>query len=171
MTPHFSVITLIMRWLHIGGAIILIGSPFFIRLFLLPALAREEPAARDAMLERINKPWRMLLGIVILLQIVSGVYWLLVVINMAAEPPIYQILLTVKLLAALGLFFLLSVLAGRATMFAPFRNEAKKWYSACLICGIIIVACAGAMRLTPVKHTEKPPGHAAAQPTGPALAR
>ena len=150
-----NLVTLVMRWLHIGGAIILIGSPFFIRLFLLPALAGEESARRDAILERVNKPWRMFLGIVILTQIISGVYWLLVVINPPAEPPLYQLLLTVKLLAALGLFFLLSVLAGRATMFAPFRQAAKKWYSGCLICGIIIVLCAGAMYLMPLKHPVK----------------
>ncbi len=147
-----NLVTLIMRWIHISGAIILIGSPFFIRLFLLPALASEEPVQRDAIIERINKPWRMFLGMVILLQIISGVYWLLVVINLRAEPPLYQLLLTVKLLAALGLFFLLSVLAGRATMFAPFRQAAKKWYSGCVLCGIIIVMCAGAMRLMPLKH-------------------
>ena len=150
-----NAITLVMRWLHIGGAIILIGSPFFIRLFLLPALAGEDVARRDAIIDRINKPWRMFLGIVILLQIISGVYWLLVVINMSAEPPLYQILLTVKLLAALGLFFLLSVLAGRAAMFAPFRAEAKKWYTASLIFGLIIVMCAGAMRLMPEKRQSK----------------
>ena len=92
---------------------------------------------------------------VILLQIISGVYWLLVVVHMPAEPPLYQILLTIKLLAALGLFFLLSVLAGRAMMFAPFRAEAKKWYTASLICGIIIVMCAGAMRLMPLKQQAK----------------
>ena len=111
--PLFSL-TLIMRWLHIGGAIILIGAPFFIRLFLLPALSGEDPARRDAILDRINKPWRMFLGIVILFQIISGVYWLLAVVNIKTQPPAYQILLTIKLLAALGLFFLLSVLAGRA---------------------------------------------------------
>ena len=150
-----NLVTLIMRWIHISGAIILIGSPVFIRLFLLPALAGEEPANRDAIIERINKPWRMFLGIVILLQIISGVYWLLVVINMAAEPPVYQVLLTVKLLAALALFFLLSVLAGRATAFASFRQAAKKWYAGCVLCGMIIVMCAGAMRLVPVKHPVK----------------
>ncbi|MHB1766783.1 MAG: hypothetical protein ACYCUV_02895 [Phycisphaerae bacterium] len=150
-----DLITLVMRWLHIGGATILIGSPFFIRLFLLPALAGEDPEHRAAIIERINKPWRMILGMVILLQIISGVYWLLVVVHMPAEPPLYQILLTIKLLAALGLFFLLSVLAGRAMMFAPFRAEAKKWYTASLICGAIIVMCAGAMRLMPLKQQSK----------------
>lgn len=150
-----NLVTLIMRWIHISGAIILIGSPAFIRLFLLPALAGEEPAHRDAIIERINKPWRIFLGIVILTQIISGVYWLLVVINLSAEPPVYQALLTVKLLAALALFFLLSVLAGRATMFASFRQAAKKWYAGCVLCGIIIVMCAGAMRLMPVKHRIK----------------
>ncbi len=150
-------ITLFMRWLHIGGATVLIGSPFFIRLFLLPALAAEDSERRAAIIEKINKPWRMFLGMVILLQIISGVYWLIVVVDLPAEPPLYQLLLTIKLLAALGLFFLLSVLAGRAAMFAPFRAEAKKWYTASLICGAIIIMCAGAMRLMPLKVQAKSP--------------
>ncbi len=147
MDQHLFYLTLLMRWVHIGGAIILIGSPFFIRLFLLPALAEEAADRRAAIIERINKPWRIFLGIVILLQIISGVYWLLVVIPMSTEPPLYQIILTVKLLAALVLFFLLSVLAGRATTFASFRRDAAKWYTACLICGAIIVMAAGALRI------------------------
>ncbi len=147
MNAHLFILTLIMQCVHVGGAIVLIGSPFFIRLFLLPALDGEDAARRTAIIERINKPWRMILGIVILLQIISGVYWLLVVVNVSAEPPIYQIILTVKLLAALGLFFLLSVLAGRAAMFTSFRNEAKKWYTGCLICGVIILLCAVALGL------------------------
>lgn len=147
MHSQVFILTMVMQWLHIAGAIVLIGSPFFIRLFLLPALSGEDPSRRTAIIERINKPWRMILGIVILLQIISGVYWLLVVVNVAAQPPIYQIILTVKLLAALGLFFLLSVLAGRAAMFTSFRNEAKKWYTGCLICGVIISLCAVALGL------------------------
>jgi uncharacterized membrane protein len=147
MSGNLFILTLIMRWLHIGGAIVLVGSPLFIRLFLLPALSGEEPARRDAIIERINKPWRIFLGMVILLQIISGVYWMLVVVKVSTEPPLYQIILTVKLLAALVLFFLLSVLAGRATMFASFRAQAPKWYTACLICGAIIIVCAGTLRI------------------------
>ncbi|MGC9259983.1 MAG: DUF2269 family protein [Phycisphaerae bacterium] len=147
MSGQLFIVTLFMRWLHISGAIVLVGSPFFIRLFLLPALSKEEPARRDAILQRINKPWRLFLGVVILLQIISGVYWLLEVIQVSTEPPLYQIILTVKLLAALALFFLLSVLAGRAAMFASFRAQASKWYTACLICGAIIIVCAGALRI------------------------
>ncbi len=149
---HSMFLELFMRWLHIAGACVLVGSPIFMRLFLWPAMDNLDAGARQVVIDRMNKSWRKFLGAVILTQIVSGVYWLLVVVDMQREPAIYQILLTIKLLAALALFFLLSVLAGRATAFELFRIQARKWLAVCTLLGLIIVVCAGAMRLTPLKH-------------------
>ena len=148
---HNMFFELFMRWLHISGACVLIGSPIFMQLFVWPAMNDLNIPARQAFAERINKSWRKFLGAVILTQIISGVYWLLVVVNMSQEPPIYQVLLTVKLLAALALFFLLSVLAGRAKVFELFRIQARKWLTICMLLGLLIVVCAGAMWLVPLK--------------------
>ena len=145
-----------MRWLHISGACILVGSPIFMRLFIWPAMNDLEGSARGTFVDRMNKSWRKFLGVVILTQIVSGVYWLLVVVDMPREPAIYQVLLTVKLMAALALFFLLSVLAGRAKAFELFRLQARKWLTICMLLGLLIVVCAGAMWLVPLKAQTLP---------------
>ena len=149
MNGSFFWITLLMRWTHLVAAMVLIGTVVFMRFFLLPAAEKLDAATRATLWERINKPWRMVLGIVILAQIGSGLYWILAVVPMHDKPAAYQMLFTVKLLAALGLFFLLSVLAGRAPAFAKFRHDSKKWLTVCVILSAVIVLCASAMHLLP----------------------
>ncbi len=150
MTPAINPLfwlTLLMRWMHIGSAIILIGAVVFMRFFLLPAAAKLDAETRQALWDRINKPWRMVLGLVILTQIGSGVYWLLAVVDFSAQPAIYRLFFTLKMLAALAFFFLLSVLAGRAPAFEKFRQENKTWLTVCVTLGAFIIACAAAMHL------------------------
>jgi uncharacterized membrane protein len=140
-------LTLVMRWIHILGAAILVGAPFIMWLGIYPAAAKLPDDRRDELLEAINKPWRKFLGAVILLQIISGVYWLLVVEHMSQEPPIYQALLGIKMLAAFALFFVLSVLAGRAKAFEEFRRKAPMWIGIAVGLGILTVVCASSMRI------------------------
>jgi uncharacterized membrane protein len=140
-------LTLVMRWIHILGAAILVGAPFIMWLGVYPATAKLPDDRRAEFLEAINKPWRMFLGMVILLQIVSGVYWLLVVEHMNREPPIYQALLGLKMLCAFALFFVLSVLAGRAKAFEEFRRRAPLWIGIAVGLGILTVVCASSMRI------------------------
>ena len=161
-----------MRCLHISGACVLVGSPIFMRLFIWPAINDLEAPARKIFVDRINKSWRKFLGAVILTQIVSGLYWLLVVVDMPREPATYQVLLTVKLMAALALFFLLSVLAGRAKAFELFRIQARKWLTICMLLGLLIVVCAGAMWLVPLKApTLRPSTFQQSLPNGSATAQ
>lgn len=140
-------LTLVMRWIHILGAAILVGAPFIMWLGIYPATAKLPDDRRAEFLEAVNKPWRMFLGIVILLQIVSGVYWMLVVEHMNREPPLYQALLGIKILAAFALFFVLSVLAGRAKAFAEFRRRAPMWIGIAVALGILTVVCASSLRI------------------------
>ena len=145
-------LTLVMRWVHILGATILVGAPFIMWLGIYPATAKLPDDQRREFLEAVNKPWRKFLGAVILLQIISGVYWLLVVEHMNREPPLYQALLGVKMLAAFALFFVLSVLAGRAKAFEEFRRKAPMWIGIAVGLGILTVVCASSMRIVNMQH-------------------
>jgi uncharacterized membrane protein len=143
-----------MRWLHILGAAILVGAPFIMWLGIYPATAKLPDDRRAEFLEAVNKPWRKFLGLVILIQIVSGIYWLLVVEHMSHEPPIYQALLGIKMLAAFALFFVLSVLAGRAKAFDEFRRKAPMWIGIAVALGILTVICASSMRIVNLHRRE-----------------
>ncbi|NNM84823.1 MAG: hypothetical protein HKL96_03580 [Phycisphaerales bacterium] len=157
MNVH-EVVMLAMRWLHLVGACVLVGAPIFMWLVLEPAMAQIDSGIRDAMQNRIMRGWRMFLGLVILTQIVSGFYWLFEVVHIAHQPPVYQMLLGVKMLAAFVLFFLLSVLAGRAKSFEIFRRQSRRWLGVAAITALLVVFCASAMRISDAQrhHVELP---------------
>ncbi len=149
---HHLFWNILMRWTHISSAIFLIGAVVFMRLFLVPAMAAMPREQQLDLWNRINKPWRMALGIGILTQIGSGVYWLLAVVNMKNQSPVWQMIFGIKMLAALLFFFLISVLAGRAPMFDRFRRENRRWLTVAMVLGAVTIACAAAMYLVP-DHT------------------
>ena len=169
MNVH-EVVMLAMRWLHIVGACILVGSPIFMWLFLEPAMARIDSGIRDAMQNSMMRGWRMFLGLVILTQIISGFYWLFEVVHIGHQPPVYQMLLGVKMIAAFVLFFLLSVLAGRAKSFEIFRRQSRRWLAVTAITALVVVFCASAMRISDAqRHHVEPP--AAPRVAGPAVGK
>ena len=169
MNVH-ELVMLAMRWLHIVGACILVGAPIFMWLFLEPAMAQIDSGVRDAMQNRMMRGWRMFLGLVILTQIISGFYWLFEVVDIAHQPPVYQMLLGIKMLAAFVLFFLLSVQAGRAKSFEIFRRQSRRWLAITAITALVVVLCASAMRISVAQrhHLDLTNTHGAVSP---ALAR
>ncbi len=143
---------IIMRWMHIGAATLAIGVPIYIRFVAIPAIDETvDEATKKALRDRLNARWRIFVMAIITLLLVSGVYWILFVVNLKQKPPLYHALLGIKILAAFILFFLLSVLAGRSKTFEHFRVNAKKWASVSVALGIIILLCAGTIHMLPNK--------------------
>ncbi len=166
---HHLFWNILMRWTHISSAVLLIGAVAFMRLFRVPAMAAMPAEQQRELWNRINKPWRMALGIAILAQIGSGIYWLMVVIDTPEKTPVWQMIFGIKMLAAFFFFFLISVLAGRAPMFERFRRENRRWLGITLILGAIIIACAAALYLMPDRPIKAPAVHGSAAiplPTG-----
>ena len=58
----------------------------------------------------------------------------------------YQMLFGIKVLLALAIFFLASVLVGRSALGARFRERAKLWVTVNLLLGVLVVCIAGRMR-------------------------
>ena len=67
---------------------------------------------------------------------------------------IYHLLLAVKLILALAIFFLASALTGRSAGMARFRENAKFWVTVNLALGIVLVAVSSQMRML---HIGPPP--------------
>lgn len=150
-----------MRWLHIGAATLAIGVPIYVRFVAMPAIEEiPDEAIKKALRERLNARWRKFVMVMITLLLISGVYWLLYVVNLKRKPALYHALLGVKILAAFGLFFLASALAGRSKAFEHFRVNAKKWVTVNVALGIIILLCAGIIHMLPNKPLTVVPNRA-----------
>ena len=142
---------IVMRWIHIGSAIVAIGGPFFVRFGLLPAAGRVlDETTHQQLRQAINDRWRKVVYALITLLIVSGLYTFVVVAPWKKLEPadrhIYHMLFGIKVLASLVIFFLASALAGRTAALAPFRKNAKVWLTLLLMAAAVVVGCAGVLR-------------------------
>jgi len=129
-----EIIGLISRWLHVIPATILVGGTLFMRFSLVPATSESEASAE--LRESVRKRWSKLIMISVLLLLVSGLY------NAAMKAigfelsMTYNILLLVKIVLGLAIFYLASVLAGRSQTAQKFRERETHWLN--ILCALMI---------------------------------
>lgn len=146
-----AALPIIMRWVHIGSAMVAVGAPFFVRFALMPAASQTlDPTAHQALRDAINARWRKVVYGLITLFLISGSYTFLVVAPWKHMAPddrrLYHMLFGIKVLAAFTIFFLASALAGRTAGLAPFRKQAELWLGVLLLAAAVILVCSGLLR-------------------------
>jgi uncharacterized membrane protein len=133
-----------------------VGGPMFIRWALLPAADALPDAAHRSLNEGIRLRWASVVRIAIMFLLLSGLYNLIAFERASrtwgqawhdGPAHLYHALLGVKLLLALGIFFLASVLTGRSPAMARFRDNAKFWVTVNLLLGILLVGVSSQMRM------------------------
>ena len=142
-----EALPILARWLHIGPVIIAIGGAFFMRFVLLPSMGEtlaedHSQRLRSAMMTR----WRKWVHICIGLILLSGLFNIYHAAAVLRESSLYQILFVVKLLAAVGVFMVASVLVGRSEGFGPMRANPRKWLAVIVGLAAAIVIVSGIMK-------------------------
>lgn len=143
-----ALLAIVARWAHVLSAVVLVGGLLYQRLVLNPALA-EVPEADDGgrLRQAANRRWKMAVMICTALLLLSGVYnFLTVSMDKAEVVPAYHGLFGVKFLAALTVFFLAAVLAGRSPAFEGMRRNAGRWVAIAALLGLIVVLISGVLR-------------------------
>lgn len=169
------IIAYVARWIHIASATLAIGGPFFVRFALLPAATKVlDDDAHKKLRETVNYRWKHVVYVVITLFLLTGFYTFFVETRWNGQlitgrwrefgdddRKLYQMLFGIKFMAALGMFFLASALAGRAEAFSPIRRNARTWLSVFLMLALIVLTCATMMRYLPrgavIPPSAKPP--------------
>ncbi len=153
-----------VRWVHITCAVLAVGAPFFVRFALMPAAAAVlDEAAHEKLRNAINARWRYFVYVLISLFILTGCYNFFVESSVNGvlitarwkqfgpeDQKIYQMLFGINMLAALGMFFLASALAGRAAVFAPIRKNARVAITLLLLLSFLAIICATLMHMLPL---------------------
>jgi uncharacterized membrane protein len=99
MTEAFNVI---MRWLHISSMMLLLGGVLFARLAVSPVLATLSPEMRAQVGDAIAARFRSWMYTAIAVLLLTGLYNLF--LNISGKPPLYHMLIGLKLLLALHVF-------------------------------------------------------------------
>ena len=133
------ILSLISRWAHVGTAIVLVGGTTFLRLAVIPALEGENPE----LMGKIRQRWKKFVHGGIALFLISGFYNYIKAMPMHKGDGLYHGLIGTKILLALFVFFLASVLVGNKPGTQKFRDDAKKWTGIMLLVSALIVGISG----------------------------
>jgi len=153
MNPD-EILPLAFRWLHIIPAIMLMGGAIFMRLALVPAVQSIELQNKADLKEAVRSRWAKVVMICILLLLISGLYNVAMKEMSYKLSKTYHVLLVVKIVLALGVFYIASVLSGRSESAKRFRENEIKWLNINLTMAILLVLIAGFLKISP--QQEKP---------------
>ncbi len=146
-------VTLVSRWLHILGAVTLLGGGIFVRLVLMPSAAVLPAEAHDQLRAGVRSRWSKILGALIAILLLTGFYNYLTkgVVDHKGQA-LYHALMGTKIILAFVVFFLGSLLAGKTGLAQKLQAKASLWLGVTLAMGIAIVMIAGYLRFVPSIH-------------------
>ncbi len=160
--PLFPVL-LVLRYLHIFGAIALFGGSLFAWFAVVPSLATLKNEEKKGLHEEIRNRWKWVAHAAILAILVSGIVNLVLAsrYNFPDEggKMIYNMLAGLKLLISLPVFFIAAMLTGRSALSQKFREKVGFWLTVNLVLATIMVLMGGMLRFvvkTPKAGDEKP---------------
>ena len=144
-----DVVSMIVRWIHVAAAITAIGGAAFMRWALLPAVQTALPADLQSLVhDAVRGRWTRVVHVCIALLLVTGaINFYLLALKNKIDPMPYHALFGLKVLSALGVFFIASALGGRAPGFARMRADRGKWLSILLALAAVIVLLSGGLNM------------------------
>lgn len=145
-----EIVNVLSRWLHIGTAIVVVGGTAFLRFVLLPSAQQLPQAEHDQLRQLVMRRWRKIVMAGIGLFLLTGFYNYLAVgaSEKHRNPGLYHSLMGLKILFALGIFFLASTLVGRAARFDAIRRGSKKWLLLLLAMAFFVVLISSFLKVT-----------------------
>jgi uncharacterized membrane protein len=142
MEPE-TITDFLSRWIHVGAAIVMLGGSVYLRWVVMPAAMELPEAELIPFRERLKSRARKIIMVGILLLLLTGFYNYVMVgapSHTGENKGVYHALMGVKMLLALGLFFLASVLAGRSAKFEGLREKSPRWLTILVLLGALVVA-------------------------------
>ena len=138
MEPEL-ILGIVSRWLHIGSAIVLLGGTICLKFVVGPVLKDQSQELKEAVRGR----WKRFVHAAIAGLLLSGVYNYVRAFPMHSGDGLWHAMVDTKIILALGVFFIASVLAGRSKGTQKFRDNAGKWTTIAILLGLLIVAMSG----------------------------
>ncbi|HVU89189.1 MAG TPA: hypothetical protein VHD36_17825 [Pirellulales bacterium] len=162
---EIDFLSVLFRWMHILPAIIAVGATVFMRVALVPALGELPDAERQRFHEAIRARWsKWVMGCITFL-LISGFYNFFTLNAKYQFPKLYHPLFGIKVLLALAIFAIASILAGRSSTAQRVRKNPKPLLNLNIALAVLLVCISGVMRNitmnSPLKASTTPAAAAA----------
>lgn len=144
------LINILSRWVHVLTAIVMLGGAIYLRWVLMPAAAELPALEHEGLRARLKQRWKFVVMIGIVLLLATGFYNYLAIAVPSHEGRSlsrYHMLMGIKILLALGVFFLASVLTGRSAKFEPMRQNARRWLTVLVLLSAIVVGIGSVLKV------------------------
>src|SRR5947209_4952592 len=151
---------LLLRYMHILGAIALMGGTIFMRFALRPVVVGLPPETRTAVHEQVRGRWSKFVMLASALLLVSGITNLALAGRYDFQPILgmdkgYHIVVGVKFLLALPIFFIAALLTGRSSLAKKVQANAEFWMNINLALALVMVLMGGYLKF--VSRSSKAP--------------
>jgi uncharacterized membrane protein len=141
------VIDVVSRIVHVSTAITLVGGTVFMLFVLIPAAKQLTDEQHDKLRSAIRGTWKRFVHSGILLFLLSGFYNYFRAMPSHKGDGLYHALIGTKIILALVVFFIASVLVGRSPAFESMRRGREKWLKIIVLLAAIIVAMSGFVKV------------------------
>lgn len=151
------VLGLVFRWLHILAAITAVGGTVFARLVVFPALDPLPDDQRTALHAAMRARWSKIVAAAIAFLLISGLYNFMVLAAHYQLPSWYHMLFGIKFLAALAIFAIASLLAGKSAAGEAVRRNSRPWLNLNIVLAVLVVCLSGVLRTAERIPKPEPP--------------
>ncbi|MCC9609752.1 DUF2269 family protein [Blastopirellula sp. JC732] len=141
-------IDLLLRWAHIVPATIMVGGAVYARYALAPSTDPLADEQKELLKAGVRARWMKWVMICAFLLLVSGIINVVLIATEYDFPQkYYHPVVGVKMLAAMVVFYIASMLTGRSENAARFREKERFWLSLNAGLAISIVLMGGALKI------------------------
>lgn len=141
-----EIVSLLMRWMHILSAIALMGGTIFMRFALHPSLAALGADQQKALKAAVRGHWSKWVMASSGFLLISGIVNIVLFSQAKVVSGLYHPIVGVKMLLALVIMFIASLLVGRSANAEKFREKAVFWLNLNLVLAVVVVCIGGFLR-------------------------
>lgn len=138
-----NLIDVLSRIIHVGAAITLVGGSVFMAFVLHPTSLTLSDEQNEKLRAGVVGRWKMFVHIGVLLFLISGIYNYMGMIPKHKGDGLYHGLLGIKMILALGVFFIAEALVGKSKAFEGMRQNRGKWLKIIVLMAAVIVGISG----------------------------
>jgi uncharacterized membrane protein len=149
LDDKFFPLLLILRYMHILGAIMLMGGTIFMRFALAPTVATLDGGAKADLHEKVRSRWSKFVMLAAALLLISGLGNMGLASQYEFQPIFglsYNMVVGIKFLLAIPIFLFASFLAGRSATAKKFQDKAVFWMNVNLALALVMVLIGGLLK-------------------------
>ena len=151
MSDPIFLVQLLLRYMHILGAIALMGGTIFMRFALRPVVVTLPPEIKAEIHEQVRRRWSKFVMGASALLLISGIANLILAGQFEFKPIFglekgYHIVVGIKFLLALPIFLIAALMTGRSAAAKKVQANAELWMTVNLTLALLMVLIGGYLK-------------------------